>query len=170
MALRDKLNENPAITTAIAAGIILLALIFLGWSLLSGDGSVVTDGGADAYYTTDGRTIEEGDYFDLYAQPVGGNEKFRAQVFRWGDGGEPFVGWMERLSPAAREAFQAAQASGTGDPLMAMAPEDSMSGLFVARPPGDDGRVQWVPAASEQGQQIMQPPRRNGEQAIQVYP
>lgn len=170
MGLREKLNENPAITTAVAAGIILLALIFLGWSLLPRGGSTMAAGENDAYYTTDnGKTFEEGGYFDLYNQPVGGNEKYRVQVFKWKDGGEPFIGWMERLSPDARKAYKEAQEQGTGDPMMMMGPEDAMIGLFVAKPP-QNGDPQWVRADTPEGNQIMQPPVRDGQRAIPVYP
>lgn len=169
MGLREKLNENPAITTAVAAAIILVALIILGWNLMPGGGQTVEAGDGDAYYTTDGgQTWEEGDYFDIYE--TGEEDKFRVQLFKWTEDGEPFVGWMERMTPDAKEAYKEATASGEGDPLMMMAPEDVMLGLYVARPPAQGEEPNWVAANTEEGAQVMQPPTRDGERAIPVYP
>jgi hypothetical protein len=171
MGLREKLNENPAITTAVAAGIILVALIFLGWNLLPGGGNTAAIGENDAFYTTDnGQSWEPGGYFDIYEASAGGQEKFRAKLFKWTEDGEPFVGWMERVTPEAAQAYRDSQASGAGDPLMMMAPEDAMTGLYVARPPSGDGEPQWFAANSEQGSEIMQPPLQDGQRAIPVYP
>lgn len=170
MGLREKLNENPAIATAVAAGIILVALIILGWSLLSGGDTVAPIGENNAFYTTDnGQSWEPGDYYDIYAEPAGGQEKFRVQLFKWTEDGEPFVGWMERMTPIARKAYREAMASGTGDPLM-MAPEEAVQGLHVARPVSGNADPKWEAVNTPKGAAIMQPPAKDGQWAIPVYP
>src|SRR5690606_41389267 len=112
-----------------------------------------------------GKTFEEGDYFDIYNQPLGPGEKFRVQVFKWTEDGEPFVGWMERMSPDAREQYKQSQAAGAGDPMMLVGPEDVMRGMFVAKPP-QSGEPRWIPANSPEGSEIMQTPIQNGQRAI----
>lgn len=174
MGLREKLNENPAITTAVAAGIILLALIYIGWSLLPGGGATASADDEQFWYTTDnGQSWEPGTYFDIYEPGDDGQEQVRVYLFKWEEDGEPFIGWMERMTDDAKKTYREMQSAGEGgDPMMMMGPEDmEMTGKLVAKPPANPGdNVRWVPAMSEQGMEIAQPPTRNGERAIAVYP
>ena len=94
MGIRETVNENPAITTGVTAGIILLALIFIVYQLFSSNspsGATITE----QYYTVDdGATYFEDELGKVTPFQKDGKEAVTAYVFRCG--GEPFVGYLER--------------------------------------------------------------------------
>ncbi len=107
MGIRESLNQNPAITTGITIGIIVMALGFIVWQIVGGDGgggSVVTE----MYYTTDdGATYFADDANKVAPFDKDGKEAVRCYVFKCADG-KPFVAYLERMQKDAKAKYEAA--------------------------------------------------------------
>ncbi len=138
MGIRETLNKNPAITTGATAGIILLAIGFIIWQIMGGG----TPGMAtEAYFTTDdGKTWFEDDINKIPPFDKDGKPAYKVYVYEC-PGSDPFVSHMERYTPAAKKAMEAAMAS--NDPNNPMVMEDvQMTGLEVKKP--GTGEKGWV--------------------------
>jgi len=102
VGIREKINQNPKQTTAITAGIVVLAILFIGWQACSGPGG----GGVNnkAFYSTDdGKTyfVDDSSNIPPY-QAKNGKVAVRAQVFTCDDGKTKFVGYLEMYGPAEK--------------------------------------------------------------------
>lgn len=105
MGIREKLNDNPAITTGITAAIIVIALIFIGVQLFSSNRPPIP---TKAWYTADdGETYKafERDLIPPFERE--GKTWVGAVVFRCKKG-KPFVSYVQRYTPKAKAALEAA--------------------------------------------------------------
>lgn len=110
MGIRESLNRNPAITTGLTAGIIVLALVFVVWQLRGPSGPKPV---TKAFYTTDdGATW----FVDERNKPVPftheGKEAVRVYVYQCEPDGKKFAGFLEKMTPKAREMAEAAYQEG----------------------------------------------------------
>lgn len=98
MGIRETLNRNPAITTGVTVGIILLALGVILYQSLGGSSA----GGnfSQGYFSTN---LDGSDYFADDINKVApfmkdGKEAYRVQVFSCDGGSTKFVGYLERFT------------------------------------------------------------------------
>ncbi len=138
MGIREKLNENPGITTGVTAGIIVIALIIIGYQLMSGSGPRIP---TKAYYTIDdGETWFADDISKIPPFDKDGKPAYRVHVFRC-KGGKPFAAYLERYTPEAKKRMEALRDAGPEtDP--GLYDEIQMTGIEYKKPgTGDKG---WV--------------------------
>jgi hypothetical protein len=138
VGIRETLNRNPGITTGVTAGIIVIALIIIGWQLTSSGGPKIP---SEAYYTIDdGATWFADDIQKIPPFDKDGKPAYRAHVFKCSDGKE-FVSHLERYTPEAKKKLEEARAKGDqADP--AVYEEVTITGIEVKKPgTGDTG---WV--------------------------
>jgi hypothetical protein len=144
VGIREKLNENPAITTGATIGIIVIALIFIGYQIFSSGQSYNIP--TSAFFTTDDSSPDaalanlfEDDIQKLPPFDHNGKQAYRAYVFSCDGGKNKWVGYLERYSKEAQKAITDARASNKPEtqPMMDMA---MMSGVEVKRP----GDKVWI--------------------------
>ncbi len=149
MGIREKLNDNPAITTGITAGIIVIALIVIGWQLMSSGRPEIP---TQAFYSIDDGASYFPDNINLFPPfKKDGKDAVRAHVFRC-DGGEPFIAYLERYTPEAKAKMEAMQTkTQEGGPDPGMYDDVQMTGQEVKAPKtGDKGWVKMVDYQSSQ--------------------
>jgi hypothetical protein len=139
LGIRETLNKNPAITTGVTAGIVVIAIAVIIWQLWGGSNPVSSASGAQQYYSDD----DGATYFADAATKIppfdhNGKQAVRALVFQCGEG-KPFVGMLQRYTKDAKAKMEKAQSGKPGDMLM----EDiEITGLEIKKPKtGDAG---WV--------------------------
>ena len=165
--IREKLNESPAVVTAIAAGLILLTLIFAATQLgLFGSGLSTADD-IEVFVSEDYQGYREGTAADLLETGPDGQPIAQAYVFRY-PGGEPWVWYYERLSPALLQARARLDSGSATLDEQAELGAMAYDGREVMDP--DAGR--WVPMLGEEGTAIAQqpPPDAQGRPAEPVRP
>lgn len=139
MGIRETLNKNPAITTGVTAGIVVLAIGVIIWQLWGGSAPLASGGTAKAYFSDD----DGATYFADATTKVppfdhNGKQAVRALVFQCGTG-QPFVGMLQRYTKEAKAKLEKAQASKPGDIVM----EDiEITGLEIKKP--KTGDAAWV--------------------------
>ena len=110
MGIRESLNQNPAITTGVTIGIIVIVLIVIFIQLR---GPTV---GGGAYTKAFFSTNEDGsDWFvdDITKDPPfdhNGKPAYRVYVFTCDGGKTKFVGYLERFTKAGMEKINKAKA------------------------------------------------------------
>ena len=169
MGIRETVNENPAITTGVTAGIILLALIFIVYQACApttGGGDAAAPGANKAFFTTDdGKSyfVDDGNHIPPFVvnkagDPNNGKTAVRAQVFKCGSG-QPFVSHLEKYAPEDKkrleEAMKQAKDKGAQLPMMYM----SMGANMMVKKPGtgDRGWTKLSQNTVQQYTQVMQP-------------
>jgi len=138
VGIREKLNENPAITTSVT---VLIIVIAVGYIIYQQIPSGVPKAPTQAYFSIDdGKTWFADDINKVAPFEKDGKQAVRVHVFRCGRG-EPFVAFMERLLPDAKKQVDALMAQGSQDPetgyKIAMIKE---SGSEYKRP----GDARWI--------------------------
>ena len=134
MGLREKLNENPAITTGATIAVIVIALIFIVYSVVpAGPPKALTQ----AFYTVDdGENYFVDDLKKRAPFEKDGKTAVLAHVYKCG--GKKFVAYMERYRPEAKarmEAMDAIMAKGSAatpqelSKMSMMMPEIMMTGV-----------------------------------------
>ena len=110
MGIRQTLNEKPGLSIGLAAGLIVLAIIFIIYEMSGGGGGAGAGAGIrqDFYSDDDGKTwfADEADKITPYKTDKGMAAK--AYVFRCKDGKE-FCGYLERYTPEGQKKFQQLQ-------------------------------------------------------------
>ncbi len=153
MGIRETVNQNPAITTGVTIGIIVIALGIIMYQLFGNSGyRVVTEN----YYT-----IDDGQsYFTDEANKVApfdkdGKQAVRCYVFKCSDG-KPFVAYLERMNEKFKdkyaEALKAQQNPDNAGQAGMEAEEFRMQGQEVKKP-GDE---KWVNQQSPEAEKITQ--------------
>lgn len=101
MNIREWLNNNPRITTAVTAIVIVLAVIVIVWNRSSQESG--PSSGYRVYYSDDdGKTWFADDWQKVPPFDHNGRQAVRAHVFRIGTG-EPFVGYLEKFDARAQK-------------------------------------------------------------------
>ena len=115
MGIRETLNQNPAITTGVTAGIIVIALIVIGWQLFGGGGPRIP---TKAYYTVDdGQNWFVDDIQKVPPFDHNGQQAVRVQLFTCDGGKNVFPVYIERYNAQGQAAAERSrQAEATGEP------------------------------------------------------
>ena len=171
MGIREKINQNPKQTTAITAGIVLLAILFIFWQACgSGSGvGVVSD---KAFFSTDdGKTFFVDSSSNIPPYMKDGKLAVRAQVFTCDDGKTKFVGYLEMYTPQEKAMLeQANKGPNKGAPVYA-----GFGGQAMVKRPGDPPTM-WIPLAPQTTmayQAVVQPKCPGGgsqENLSRVFP
>jgi hypothetical protein len=104
VGLRETLNENPRLATGLTVGLILVAVILLGWQLMPG-GEKRPPRPKVFFTDDDGKTYFPDDQWKIPPFQRNGKEAVRAHVYRCGDK-TPFVAWMEKYDDASKAKLQ----------------------------------------------------------------
>jgi len=142
VGIRETLNQNPRITTAVTGGVVLIALIFIIYQLVGGSGVKIP---TKAYYTDDdGATWFADDIQKVPPFDHNGKQAVRVYLFKCADG-KPFVAYLERFTPEAKQKVeQVREQMKNGDkntpPPGPQYEELMMTGVEVKKP----GDKQWV--------------------------
>lgn len=148
MGIRETLNQNPQITTGIAAGVVLIAIGTILWQLVGGSGrpSIPTE----SFYTVDdGQTYVTASAMEVPPFQLDGKEAVRAHVFECD--GTTFVGYLEKYTPQAVQAITQATSESATDEQRMMADNFYHTGRLVKRP----GEPRWVVADSANGMEVV---------------
>jgi hypothetical protein len=155
VGLRETLNENPGLTTAATAIIILTALGFGLWQFMRGSGaggSATSGGPARAYFTIDdGKTWFEDSLAKLPPFQHDGKTAYRARLFTCDGGKTKFVGYLERFTPEMRAHIESLQKGGPGTIPM----ESQESGGIEVKKPGT-GDKGWVKRSDPTAQKLIE--------------
>ena len=148
MGIREKLNENPAITTGATIGIIVIALIFIGVQLFSSSntGQIQTE----AYYTTDDSSPEKA-LGAMFADSIDklppfqkdGKDAYRVYVFTCDGGKTKFISHLQRYTKEAQTKIAAAMADKSKPMDPGVMEMTQMTGIEVKKP----GPGPWVKQA-----------------------
>jgi hypothetical protein len=101
VGLRETLNKNPALTSAVAGVLVVLAIVYIFWSNKGGQNEFkpVTQ----YYYTVDdGKTLFADSKDKIVPFMKDGKEAVKARVFRCGSKGKPQTAWLEKYTPAGK--------------------------------------------------------------------
>jgi hypothetical protein len=156
MGIREKMNQNPGVTTGVTVGVIVIALIFIVWQLWPSSGPRIP---TKAFYTVDdGKTYFPDDIKKVPPFDHEGKQAVRAYVFKCGS--TKFVAYLEMYTPDAKAKLEKARAEAASaknpqgmPPDMMMMPDMMQAGVLVKKP----GQGNWVSQADfQKSQSIMQ--------------
>jgi hypothetical protein len=165
VGIREKLNDNPAITTGFTAGIIVIALVFIIYQLIPNRPKIPTE----AFYTVDdGATTFVDDINKIPPFDKDGKQAVRAHVFTCDDGKTQFVAYLERYTPKAKEALEKSRQSDNPDDTSV---QEMLSSTGIEyKKPGDK---EWVNQMdSEKMNRVMSPtcPDGSTENLMPILP
>ena len=143
MGIRQKINENPAMTAAATAGIIVLAFIFIGWQACGGGGSTALLNDKAFFTIDDGKTFYVDAATNIPPYQKDGKPAVRAQVFTCDDGKTKFVGYLEMYSMQDKAMLEAMAKGAQGGAGAAPAPYVGFAGQPMVKKPGAPP-AQWV--------------------------
>ena len=137
MGLREKMNENPSLTTGVTIAIIVVAIALIIYQFFTGGGAQTGAANKSWYSSDDGATYFSDDInlVPPFKGKKDGKEAVRAYVYQC-KGGKPFVAYLERYTPEAKKRVE--QMLAKKAPPMA---EESGSGVEVKKPGAGN---QWV--------------------------
>lgn len=156
MSLRETLNKRPILTAGIVLCMVGSAVGLMLWPESRPEAPPRP---TQMYFSTDdGKTWFGDDVRKIAPFEKDGKQAVLVHLYRCGKG-EPFVGYLERMTPEAkriRERREAAMASGGAGAAQGPHAKTMTDGLAIAqgvevkRP----GEAQWVRMLSPAGQQI----------------
>lgn len=162
MGIRESLNKNPALSSGLVIGVIVLVLGLLFWVSTSGGPSKGDTGEQKAFFTSDdGKSW----FVDSAAKipPFTKDGKDAVLAYVYSCNGKPFVAYMKRFTPEAKRKLEEAN-SNKSKPQMAVADVVQFTGIEVKAPGGKD----WYKQTDERAIKVMQP-QCNGKLEM-VYP
>ena len=168
MGLRETLNENPGLTTAATAIIIVAAIVFMVISMFRGEAGTAGGTGTaltrEFYSDDDGKTFFEDERTKVPPFDRNGKPAYRARVFTCDGGKTKFVGWLERYTPEAKKMIEERAKNAAGAPLLM----EDQTGLQFKKPgTGDKG---WVSAGEAATMGLREVNCPNGTPADPVMP
>ena len=172
MGIRQTINEKPGLTTAATAGIILIAILFIGWQSCSGggEGSVMSD---KAFFTVDdGKTFFVDKSSNIPPYQKDGKVAVRAQVFTCDDGKTKFVGYLEMYTMQDKAMLEAVAQGQTNKGAPTPMPMPYMAGQPLVKKPGMPNWVPIGPQTSTMYQQVVSVkcPDGSTEKLSRVFP
>lgn len=156
VGLRQKLNENPAVTAAIT-GVFMLAATFLFYRTSCSDSGGRSAGLSKSYFTIDdGKTYFADDTAKLPPFDHQGKPAYRVRLFKCKDG-TIFVSHLERYSDSVKKKIEAERQK-TGISL-----NPTILGNMELKKPGD---AEWVSMSAGQAKYlaILQPKCPDGSE------
>lgn len=166
MELREKLEQNQKPLAIVVGVLVLLAIVVAFFSLRSGRGGGFGGSGKPKLYFSvdDGKTWFEDDAGQLPPFQHDGKTAVRAQVYKCGENGQPFVGYLQRIEEKALKSAEAARAAGKP-----AADVDAIWQFAVeVKKPGD---AKWVSVKDRASEAIMIPKCPDGKTIpVAVFP
>jgi hypothetical protein len=144
VGIRQTINENPAITAAATGAIIVLALIFIIVEALPHHPKAGPPGKL-FFSDDDGKTwfADEATKIPPYTDS-NGKEAVLANVYKCGQTGTPFVGYLLKYSPEGQQRMQQALSQPAG--RMMNIPPTAFGDTMVKKP----GDANWVSRAQDE--------------------
>lgn len=139
MNLRESLNNSPAISITAAILLVVVAVGAITWQLTTSG----LDGPRQFYSVDDGATFFEDDPGREVPFEHDGQQAVLAHVYRCGEDGEPFVGYLERTDPQHLELVRKFKQRGAPRPT---AEEQRI--IISSRQYKKPGDPEWVSAVT----------------------
>ena len=165
MGIRETLNKNQTLTTGATIAIIVIAIGVIVWQMLPERAPRIV---TKSYYTVDdGRTWFEDASDKIAPFDKDGKEAVRAHLFRCGENGEKFVGYLEKLDQKVKARVDEFQGnpSNRGRVMPGQA-EVEDNGRLVKRPMDKN----WIPENNPLAARITTIKCKDGSYAIRVTP
>jgi hypothetical protein len=150
MELREKLEENVK-PLAIGVGVLVVLALLMAFLTMRSSGHSGFSGNAKPklYYTVDdGKTWFEDDADLLPPYQHDGKTAVRVMLYKCGEGGQPFVGYLMRIESGAHKSAEAAKAQGRSDLDVEAVWQNSVE----VKKPGDS---KWVSVRDRTAEGIM---------------
>ena len=140
MGIRQTLNERPAVGVGLAAGMVVIALVIILWQVMgSRSGGRVRAFNPDQEFFSDddGKTFFPESKAKLPPFMHNGKTAYVARVYRCGDKGTPFVGYLVKYTDEVRQRMDAELKAGTSPGAVGRI---GNAGMLVKKP----GQPKWV--------------------------
>ncbi|HVT88993.1 MAG TPA: hypothetical protein VHD56_09085 [Tepidisphaeraceae bacterium] len=170
MSLRETLEKKQGMVMGVCGGVIGLAVLWIGWSLLSG-GKNTGPAVLQAYYTIDdGKNYFPDADFPNKISPFTKEGKPAYKVFVWTcDGGKTkIVSGLQRFVPVAQAKLQEAIAK-KDDEMIAQIENDARAYEYKAPNTGDDPK-NWIKGTDTKTAKLIEPNCPNGGMLEAVTP
>ena len=165
MGIRETLNKNQALTTGATIGIIVLAIIIIVWQMMPEKPPRLL---TKSYYTDDdGRTWFEDSADKLVPFDHGGKEAVRAHLFKCGENGEKFVGYLEKLDPRAKARLDEFNSNPNNRGRVMPGQAEMEEGARLVKRPGDKN---WMLDTNPNAGRLTTIKCKDGSYAIRVVP
>ena len=165
MGIRETLNKNQTLTTGATIGIIVIAIIIIVWQMMPERAPHLL---TKSYYTDDdGKTWFEDSADKLVPFDHGGKEAVRAVLFKCGENGEKFVGYLEKLDPRAKGRLDQFNSNPANKGRVMPGQAEMEEGARLVKPPG--GKI-WLPDTNPNAARITTIKCKDGSYAIRVVP
>jgi hypothetical protein len=103
VGIREKINDNPAITSGVVAVVIILAIILIVWNSMGGG----PGGSGKAFFTIDdGKTWFADDAAKIPPFMHDGKEAVRVFVFTCDEGKTKWAGYLQKYTPEAKKLLE----------------------------------------------------------------
>ena len=165
MGIRETLNKNQTLTTGATIAIIVIAIGIIVWQMLPERAPRIV---TKSYYTVDdGKTWFEDAADKIAPFDKDGKEAVRAHLFKCGENGEKFVGYLEKLDAKVKQKLEQFQGSPSNrGRVMPGQAEVEDNGLLVKRPLDKN----WIPQSHPNAARIRTIMCKDGSYAIRVVP
>jgi len=165
VGIRETLNKNQTLTTGATIAIIVIAIGIIVWQMMpERPQRIVTK----SYYTIDdGRTWFEDNSDKLVPFDKDGKEAVRAHLFKCGENGEKFVGYLEKLDPRIKARLDEFNANPNNRGRVMPGQAEAEEGGRLVKRPGDP---KWMPDNNPAAARITTIRCKDGSYAIRVVP
>jgi len=103
MGIREKMNENPGLTTGATVAVVLLAIAFIVYQITGFGGQSYAGGGGKAWFSDDdGKTVFADDAIKRAPFDHDGKQAVKAYCFTNDSGKTHWIGYLERYTPDAK--------------------------------------------------------------------
>jgi hypothetical protein len=157
VGIREKLNENPSITTGATIAIILIALIFIGIQLFGSGNNV--GGPRDLYFTTDDSSPDaakaamfKADSTNLPPFDHDGKPAYQVMLFSCDGGKTTFIGYLSRYTP---EALAQIKAMNSKDPKGPVVPGVMAMPAVMMKEVKAPGPGKWLNQSDPKSRDVM---------------
>jgi hypothetical protein len=165
VGIRETLNKNQTLTTGATIGIIVVAIGIIVWQMMPERAPKIV---VKAYFSTDdGRTWFEDTSDKVAPFDKDGKEAVRAHLFKCAQGGEPFVGYLEKLDPEIKRRLDEFYSNPSNKGRIMPGQADQEEGGRLVKRPGDKG---WMRDTSPMAARITTIKCKDGSYALRVIP
>ena len=165
MGIRETLNKNQTLTTGATIGIIVLAIGIIVWQMLPERPQRIL---TKSYYTIDdGKTWFEDSSDKLVPFDKDGKEAVRAHVFKCGENGEKFVGYLEKLDPRIKGRLDEFNANPNNRGRVMPGQIEAEEGGRLVKSPG---AKTWIPDTNPNAARVTTIRCKDGTFAMRVVP
>lgn len=169
MGVRDAIRSTPVVSVSIAGGLIVVALVIIVFQVVGGQRS--SAGATEWWYTSDDGATWFADRANKLPFERDGKPVYRAHVFDDG-GGKPFLGFLERYSPAMEPQLKALRGSGDVPPAEKKGMFGQLASISREVKRAGAPASEWVSMQSGVGMRVTHVPARSGstKEAEEVLP